>query len=84
MLRQLPWNSPQDFILFLIAGLLAQVVDSQNPIGWTSLVAHPQRSIMSAWECDLEFYYCEARKRTLFVIEKDVICNRKRCYNSWK
>ena len=50
----------QDFILFLIAGLLAQVVDSQNPIGWASLVAHPERSIMSAWDCDPEFYYCEA------------------------
>ena len=39
---------------------LAQVVDSHNPVGWTSLVAHPEISIMSAWQCDLEFYYCEA------------------------
>ena len=44
----------------MMAGLLAQVVDSQNPIGWSGLVAHPERSSMSAWECDLEFYYCEA------------------------
>ena len=24
-----------------------------------SLVAHPERSIISAWECDLEFVYSE-------------------------
>ena len=29
-----------------------------NLIAWV-IVAHPERSIMSAWECDQELYYCE-------------------------